>query len=110
MHEDTTYGFGFLTEVPFFKSSSTSCTTGSAGFNLGQNIFLMRNFEANLVDESVIYACCETSARLVEAQDELIPSYLKGGPLEGKCQFGSNARFRIARIAFESFKQRRIFD
>lgn len=81
MHEDTTSGFGFLTEVPFLKAVPPHVQLDLLAATWSKHIS-DRNFEANLVDESVIYACCETSARLVEAQDELIPSYLKGGPLE----------------------------
>ncbi len=81
MHEDTTCGFGFLTEVPFLKNVPPHVQLDLLASTWSKHIS-DENFEANLVDESVIYSCCETSARLVESKDELIPSFLKGGPLE----------------------------
>ncbi len=81
MHEDTTFGFGYLTEVPFFKAVPPHVQLDMLASTWAKHIS-SENFEANLADESVIYSCCETSARMVESQDELISSYLKGGPLD----------------------------
>jgi hypothetical protein len=71
--------FGFLTEVPFLRAvpphvqldllAETWCKHAST-----------EKFVANLVDESVIYAACETSARIVEQEPHVIIRYLAGGP------------------------------
>ena len=71
--------FGFLTEVPFLRAvpphvqldllAETWCKHAST-----------EKFVANLVDESVIYAACETSARIVEQEPHVITRYLAGGP------------------------------
>ena len=37
-------------------------------------------FVADLLDESVIYAVCETSARIVEQDPTVISRYMAGGP------------------------------
>jgi hypothetical protein len=73
--------FGFLTEVPFLRAvpphvqldllADTWCKHASS-----------EKFVANLVDESVIYAACETSARIVEQEPRVIARFLAGGPQE----------------------------
>ena len=40
-----------------------------------------QSFTATALDEAVIYAACETAARIVEHEPEVVSGYLRGGPL-----------------------------
>jgi hypothetical protein len=71
--------FGYLTEVPFLRHVPP----------LRQLDLLAQTWarhraddpvEATLVDESVIYASCETAARMVEAEPEAARTFLLSGP------------------------------
>ena len=71
--------FGFLTEVPFLRSVpphvqldvliNTWSRHQSAGTQAG-----------DLVDESVIYAACETAARIVRTEQTTAKRFLRNGP------------------------------
>lgn len=71
--------FGFLTEVPFLKAVPPHIQLDLLAETWSKHVS-SEKFEANLVDESVIYATCETSARIVEQEPRVIPRYLAGGP------------------------------
>jgi hypothetical protein len=71
--------FGFLTEVPFLR-----CVPPHVQLDLLAETWRKHvseeKIEATLLDESVIYAVCETSARIVEQEPQVIERYLRGGP------------------------------
>lgn len=71
--------FGFLTEVPFLR-----CVPPHVQLDLLAETWRKHvsheKIEATLLDESVIYAVCETSARIVEQDTHVIDRYLAGGP------------------------------
>lgn len=71
--------FGFLTEVPFLKhvppQVQVDLLAETWSKHRGGTLCA-----ATLVDESVIYAMCETSARLVSRDPETARRFLSGGP------------------------------
>jgi hypothetical protein len=71
--------FGFLTEVPFLR-----CVPPHVQLDLLAETWRKHvsdeKIEATLLDEGVIYAVCETSARIVEQEPHVIDRYLAGGP------------------------------
>lgn len=71
--------FGFLTEVPFLMAVPPHVQLDLLAETWRKH-HSAEKFEANLVDEGVIYAVCETSARLVEKEPRVIKRYLAGGP------------------------------
>lgn len=75
--------FGFLTEVPFLRNVPPHVQLDLLTETWHKHVADER-LEATLVDESVVYAVCETAARLVEQEPESVRRYLKGGPLEAE--------------------------
>ncbi len=73
--------FGFLTEVPFLRAVPPHIQLDLLAATWKKHVSAER-FDAHLVDEAVIYAACETSARIVEKEPEVVARYLKGGPLD----------------------------
>ena len=71
--------FGFLTEVPFLRAVPPHVQLDLLGETWCKHAS-KEKFVANLVDESVIYSACETSARIVEQEPHVIARYLHGGP------------------------------
>lgn len=74
-------GFGYLTEVPFLRSIPPHVQLDLLAETWSKHVSC-QPFEANLVDESVVYAVCETSARIVEQEPVVFFRYLIGGPLD----------------------------
>ena len=71
--------FGFLTEVPFLRAVPPHVQLDLLAVTWRKHA-ASEKFVADLVDESVIYAVCETSARIVEHDPQVITRYLAGGP------------------------------
>lgn len=73
--------FGYLTEVPFLR-----CVPPHVQIDLlletWEKHLADEELEATLVDESVIYAACETAARVVEDEPEAVRRFLERGPLQ----------------------------
>ena len=73
--------FGYLTEVPFLREVvpqvqlSLLATTWS-------KLMSPHDEHATLLDESVLYAVCETAARMMEQIPELFPSFTETGPVK----------------------------
>ncbi|MFN0199172.1 MAG: hypothetical protein ACKVT0_20680, partial [Planctomycetaceae bacterium] len=72
---------GYLTEVPFYTGVPAHIQLDLLATTWAKHL-ADETFTADLVDESVVYAVCETTARIVEQQPELVTRYLKGGPLD----------------------------
>jgi len=81
MDEDTADCFGFLTEVPFLRGVPPHVQLDLLAETWHKHVAAER-FDATLVDESIVYASCETAARLVEEDKETYLSFLDGGPLD----------------------------
>ena len=75
--------FGFLTEVPFLKAVAPHIQLDLL-LETWQKHASEEIHEASLVDESVVYACCETSARIVEEDSDLAYRLIQEGPQEIK--------------------------
>ena len=72
--------FGFLTEVPFLR-----CVPAHVQLDLLAETWSRHaahdSHEADLVDEAVLYAACETAGRLCAEEPETLAAYLSGGPI-----------------------------
>lgn len=74
-------GFGYLTEVPFLQAVPPQVQLDLLADTWAKHLSEMPE-EATLLDESVIYAVCETSSQLAEHQPKTVGSFLRNGPLE----------------------------
>lgn len=79
MGDDAENCFGYLTEVPFLRSVPPHVQLDLLAETWSKHVSSER-FEGDLVDESVIYAVCETAAQIVEAAPDDVARYLRGGP------------------------------
>jgi hypothetical protein len=73
--------YGFLTEVPFLRGVPAHVQLDLLAETWSRHV-AREQFTASLVDESVVYAACETSARLVEEEPEYVAHLMKGGPYD----------------------------
>lgn len=71
--------FGFLTEVPFLRAVPPHVQLDLLAETWRKHA-ASEKFTADLLDESVIYAVCETSARIVEQDPQVVARFLAGGP------------------------------
>lgn len=78
--------FGFLTEVPFLREVPPHVQLDLL-LDTWQKHLRPDSVPADLIDESVIYAVCETAARLVEEDPETVAAYLRKGPVEVRVKF-----------------------
>lgn len=74
-------GFGFLTEVPFLQAVAPPVQLDLLAETWAKHLSEIAE-EATLLDESVIYAVCETASQLVNHQPKTVKSFLEKGPLE----------------------------
>lgn len=73
--------FGFLTEVPFLRTVPAHVQLDLLAATWAKHA-ANESVAADLVDEAVLYAVCETSARVVETEPEVLEDFLSGGPLD----------------------------
>ncbi len=73
--------FGFLTEVPFLRPVPPQVQLDFLLDTWTRHIDLNRH-QATLADESVIYAVCETAARIVSVDPQTARRYMRNGPRE----------------------------
>ncbi len=73
--------FGYLTEVPFLREVAPQVQIALLADTWTKHRS-KRKFRANLVDEAVVFAACETSARIIDQLPELVPAFLEGGPCD----------------------------
>ncbi|NQV25136.1 MAG: hypothetical protein HQ518_12300 [Rhodopirellula sp.] len=71
--------FGYLTEVPFLRGVAPHVQLDLLA-DCWQRHYSHREFEASLIDESIIYAVCETAARIAEDEPTVITHALITGP------------------------------
>jgi hypothetical protein len=71
--------FGYLTEVPFLRGVAPHVQLDLLA-DCWQRHVSKREFEATLIDESIIYAVCETAARIAEDEPTVITHALITGP------------------------------
>lgn len=72
--------FGYLTEVPFLRSVPPHVQLDLLVNTWAKHIS-PENHEADLVDEAIVYAVCESSARIAEEESPMLQRFLKKGPL-----------------------------
>lgn len=72
--------FGYLTEVPFLRSVPPHVQLDLLMTTWWKHMS-QDSFEADLVDEAVVYAVCEVSARIAEDESAMLQRFLKKGPL-----------------------------
>lgn len=70
---------GFLTEVPFLKWVAPQVQLDLLADCWSRHV-AADVYRGNLVDEAVVYACCEFTAALTETQPESLPPLLAHGP------------------------------
>lgn len=74
-------GFGFLTEVPFFKAVPPHVQLDLLAETWSRHM-ANEPVEATLVDEAIVYAVCETAARIAEQDPTFFLRVMRVGPLE----------------------------
>ncbi len=79
--KDPLESYGFLREVPFLKDVPPQIQLDVLAATWHKHLD-RSTVRADLVDESVIYAVCETAAQLVEQEPALFAGYLRGGPFD----------------------------
>lgn len=84
--------FGYLTEVPFLKQVAPQVQLDLLLDTWSRHQQADAE-EATLLDESVVYAVCETAARLMRHDRAALAGFLRGGPLEPSLEL----RPRVAR-------------
>ncbi|MFO0917365.1 MAG: hypothetical protein U0872_03510 [Planctomycetaceae bacterium] len=73
--------YGYLCEVPFLKDVAPQVQLDLLAASWRKHLH-PDPAQADLCDESVIYAACETAAQLVEKEPALFSGYLRGGPFD----------------------------
>ena len=81
MGEDGAGGYGYLTEVPFLRGVAPHVQLDLLADTWAKHVS-SEPFDATLVDESVVYAACETAARIAEEDPRQFARFVKGGPLD----------------------------
>jgi len=74
-------GFGYLSEVPFLKAVAPHVQLDLLAETWAKHVSA-EPISATLVDESVVYAACETAAGIAEKAPADFARHLTGGPLE----------------------------
>ena len=80
--------FGFLTDVPFLRPVPPQVQLDYLLETWARHVDLHRH-QATLADESVIYAVCETAARIVSIDPQTARRYMRNGPREVHHDFDS---------------------
>lgn len=76
---DAAEGFGYLTDVPFLRAVPPQVQLDLLSETWQKHTHRER-LDANLVDESVLYAVCETAARIAEQEPQQFAGWAKFGP------------------------------
>lgn len=86
---EQTIPYGYLCEVPFLQEVSPAVQLDLLASTWHKHLST-EEFDATLVEESVIYAACEMTSRMIEKDPESIIRYLSGGPLDLTFPIDSN--------------------
>lgn len=73
--------FGYLTEVPFLRDVAPQVQLSLLAETWSRLVSPHRE-HATLIDESVLYAVCETAGRIMEQIPELFASFTETGPIK----------------------------
>lgn len=74
---------GYLCQVPFLQEVAPAVQLDLLASTWNKHLS-GEVYQSDLVDESVIYAACETTAQLIENEPQAVAHFLYGGPLESK--------------------------
>ncbi len=74
---------GFLTEVPFLREVPPHIQVELLAQTWQKHI-AEEKFTATMMDESVVYAACETASYIVRKNSEMVSSLLAKGPIKAK--------------------------
>jgi len=85
MGDDVGECHGYLAEVPFLRAVPAHVQLDLLIETWAKH-FDAECFDANLVDESVVYAAYKTAARIVEHEPDVVRRYLRGGPLDAEVE------------------------
>lgn len=92
---------GYLAEVPFLQQVPLPVQVDLLACTWSRH--QTRNLiEASLLDAAIVYAACETAARVINDEPEVAVAYLKGGPRNLDARIIRRAAFRLEEM-FESF-------
>ena len=80
--------FGYLGQVPFLLEVAPAVQLDLLASTWHKHLS-GQVYQSNLVDESVIYAACETTAQLIENEPQTVTQLLAGGPLDSKIAVNS---------------------
>jgi hypothetical protein len=72
--------FGYLTEVPFLRNVPPRVQLDLLTDTWIRHYDQTERIHASLLDEGVLYAVCETAARMVNGDRKAIRRFLRGGP------------------------------
>lgn len=81
--------YGFLAEVPFLRNVAPQVQLDLL-LDCWQKLRSRDAHTATLVDEAVLYAACETAARIVEADEELLSQFFDSGPRQLATNWGGS--------------------
>jgi hypothetical protein len=92
--------YGYLTEVPFLRGVAPQVQLDVLLATWAKHLSA-EEFEADLVDESVLYAACETSARVIRGEQQLTSRWLAKGPRPVDLMVDGNLADRIQGLHLE---------
>lgn len=72
--------YGYLGEIPFLREVPPQVQLDLLASTWHRHVS-RETYRADLLDESVIYAVCESAAQLVERDPELFVNQMRGGPV-----------------------------
>lgn len=75
--------FGFLCQVPFLQEVAPAVQLDLLASTWSKHVSGDVH-QSNMVDESIVYAACETTAQFIENEPQTVTHLLYGGPLESK--------------------------
>ena len=101
LEEDPDYPAGYLSEVPFLEQVPLQVQVDL----LAETWHRHRQtelIEASLLDAAVVYAACQTAARIIEDMPEVAAAYLRDGPRQLKTRIFRRATHRLENM-FDAF-------
>lgn len=91
----------YLTEIPFLEGVAPQVQLDLLA-DTWQRHHSPLPVAASLIDESVLFAVCETAVRIIESDPHALPMHLKGGPVEMKVPVDEHLCESIRRIHLET--------
>lgn len=83
-------GFGYLTQVPFLKSVAPQVQIDLL-LDFWNRYLARERYASDYLDESIVYAVCETAANVIRSQSGIAERFVKSGPLS--CPFTATPQY-----------------